>query len=289
MQLSIQLGAVDLTEPVQRDVLRFGVSVSEEDNPLVDGVLVLVLEDLDLGHMGVGLQSREEPPVAFGRHGLARDLQAPDRHRSLFYTGSVYIVGMPDWPKNLDGGMSPDEDLLLEPLSLEDQFAKDVQTLRGPRPEPFISDAGVPRMSKERLKQFVLDILDGRIFTSDQINRTTSHECSECDRPCGNLDERGASLCCGAVPRTQVRWGVEPQLVFLPLAFLDRESLERLMKFEQEIGCFWGPMKSTLPRGLNGYPMLMEMGIMHVEDWAKVRKVLVREQQRRQDLDLDDE
>lgn len=195
---------------------------------------------------------------------------------------------MTNWPKNLDGGMSPDEDLLLEPLPLEDQFAKDVRTLRKGA-EPLIPESGVARMSKEQLKQFILDVLDGKVFTSEQIDRTTFYECSECGASCGqHLDERGATHCCSAVPQPQVRWGVEPQLVFLPLAFLDEESLSRLMKHEQEIGCFWGPMKSALPRGINGYPMLMEMGIMHIEDWAKAHKVLIREYQRRQELDLDD-
>lgn len=186
--------------------------------------------------------------------------------------------------------MPPSEDLLLEPLPLEAQLEKDLQTLR---PDVGV-DGPIPRMSKAELKDFVLGVLDGRYFTSDQIEKRVELVCPECKRSAPEdhadmlVDERGACRTCDVVPRPNVLWNVEPQLVFLPLAFMDEKLRQDLLEREKEIGIFWARLSASLPRGVNGYPMLTEMRIMHVEDWGRARKALIRESERRAELDLDD-
>lgn len=190
---------------------------------------------------------------------------------------------MVNWPRNMDSDWTLNEDLLLEPLPLEDQLARDHQTLR---PDRESLPETVGRMSKKDLKEFVVGVLENRIFTSHQIKGWVKYECPECKM---RLAEEMLNGCprCGLAPVPVVTYEVEPEMVFLPLAWAEGKFREFLKENAEDIGGFWGPLSSALPRGFNGYPMLMEMSIVHKNDWAKAHCVIQQELRRRDELDLD--
>lgn len=54
----------------------------------------------------------------------------------------------------------------------------------------------------------------------------------------------------------------------------------------RDLGIIWERIDRAGPRSINGYPMFMSCHLMHREDWEKARKAAVKEQERRQQVDL---
>ena len=56
------------------------------------------------------------------------------------------------------------------------------------------------------------------------------------------------------------------------------------------LGCIWETTgageRTTLPRGVNGYPMFMSCHLMHKDDLARVRVAVNRERQRREEIEV---
>jgi hypothetical protein len=110
----------------------------------------------------------------------------------------------------------------------------------------------LPHMSDDRLRQFILDFLGGRLFTS------------------AHMSEGAPDM----LP-----------MVFMPLALggladWTREEIE-------QIGIFYEYLADAGPRSINGMPCFFSMRMLHVEDWRRARKVIHREMQRQEELSLD--
>jgi hypothetical protein len=54
----------------------------------------------------------------------------------------------------------------------------------------------------------------------------------------------------------------------------------------KDCGPLYGHTKDTWPRSINGYPMFYEVGILHKEDWKRVRKAVEGEWERQQTLSV---
>lgn len=137
------------------------------------------------------------------------------------------------------------EDLLLTPPTDQAQLEADWQALQHPVPE----DGCCPKVSDEKLREFVLGVLEGSLYTSDQVR----------DR---NL----------------------LSMVFLPLALgaLNGWREDQL----KEIGVLYAPMSAALPRSINGYPIFGEFCLLNKDDWARASKAIHREWSRRQKIEI---
>jgi hypothetical protein len=152
---------------------------------------------------------------------------------------------MPDrWPKFHD--LQPSEELLLEPPSDQERLEADWQMLKGQESESH----ELPRMSPTRLKEFVLGVCDGSIFTSNQV------------------------------PQSDIIG-----MVFMPLAMggligWDENSIKK-------IGVIWEHMSKSLPRSINGMPIFASCSLMHTDDWKVASHAILEELDRRKNIKLD--
>lgn len=139
------------------------------------------------------------------------------------------------------------ENLLLVPPSVEKQLEASWQILHGEEPP----GSRPPRVSKDKIREFVLDALSGALFLSTQIRE---HDL-------------------GLLPT-----------IFLPLALggLEGWTEEEL----KNIGVFYARMSTSLPRSINGYPIFPELAVLHRDDWAMAAKTLAREDARRKELEI---
>lgn len=152
--------------------------------------------------------------------------------------------------------------------------------LRGQTPKERL-----PRMDDARLKDFILGVLEGRIFTTRHIKFRSYLECPKCDLRFPQAEDLHMCVECGGPLVARSEPDIELQLVFLPLAFGALGTLE-----ESElanIGGCWANYGDALPRAINGYPVFMSMGVMHTLDWERAWRVIDRESARRETLDLD--
>lgn len=108
----------------------------------------------------------------------------------------------------------------------------------------------IPRLSEDKLREFVLGVLDGRIYI---------------DRQVGNPEDVGH--------------------VFFPLLFgafsgYNEDSLKSY------VGCIYEYMDQALPRSINGRPCFASMRILHTEDWKRAHAAIVAEQERRKNIPI---
>jgi hypothetical protein len=108
---------------------------------------------------------------------------------------------------------------------------------------------GVGHKSEEELREFVIDFLAGRIYTTAHMPETA------------NLG-----------------------LVFMPLIFgaLSEWSEEDWA----EIGIIYEYLDKAGPRSVNGMPGFFSMQLMHVDDWARCLKAIGREQKRQGEIEV---
>lgn len=113
-----------------------------------------------------------------------------------------------------------------------------------------IADTEVPRLSDDKLKELVLGIVDGRIFTVQHINP----------------DQHPMLL----------------GQVFIPigLGVLQDWTPEQL----QKIGTLYEYYAKALPRTINGYPMFTSCQMVHIEDWVRACDAIQAEQDRRDNI-----
>jgi hypothetical protein len=112
-----------------------------------------------------------------------------------------------------------------------------------------LNQVGVPRMSDEQLRRFVVDFMGGRIFTSAQIRND------------------------GDIP-----------MVFMPLALGALHDWPR--EDWADIGIFYEYLDKAGPRSINGNPCFFSFRLMHVEDWKRCHVAIVREQERQQEIEV---
>lgn len=108
---------------------------------------------------------------------------------------------------------------------------------------------GVGRKSEEELREFVIDFLAGRIFTSAHMTNS-------------------ASL----------------GLVFMPLAL---GALSDWPDEDwADIGIIYEYLDKAGPRSINGMPSFFSLRIMHRDDWLRCIKAIQREHQRQQEIEV---
>ncbi len=108
----------------------------------------------------------------------------------------------------------------------------------------------VPRMTKNERVQFVLNYVDGQIFTSMQIRNPN-------DLP----------------------------MVFMVLAFGALDGWER--EDAKQIGCFYEYLSAAGPRAINGMPMFLSVRFMHRDDCERCFDAIDRELDRRDEARKD--
>lgn len=107
----------------------------------------------------------------------------------------------------------------------------------------------LPRMTDDQLREFVLGLCDGKLFTSEHVK-------NERDIP----------------------------MIFMPLALgaIGDWSKEELA----EIGVVWEWLKEAGPLGVNGNPLFFSMRLMHKDDWERAVKAWEAETERRKHIAL---
>lgn len=128
---------------------------------------------------------------------------------------------------------------------MADDFEKDWSALR-----PSV----VRDMGRDELRQFVLALCDGKVFTSQHIP----------------ADRQKRML----------------PLVFLPLFFGGVDYLPE--RDHDKIGLFWEYRDQALPRSIDGYPCFMSCRVMTRSDWERAHEAYTREMDRRAKLVLFD-
>lgn len=108
------------------------------------------------------------------------------------------------------------------------------------------SSREVPRMTEDEIRQFVLNVCDGHVFTSAQCEPAIIHS------------------------------------IFMPIAL---GAFEGWTEDEcSKVGCIWEHMKEAGPRSINGMPMFMSLRMMHIEDWDRARVAIAAEFERRKEI-----
>lgn len=105
----------------------------------------------------------------------------------------------------------------------------------------------LPRMTDDQLREFVLGVVDGRIFTDRQAR--------------------------------------DPGMVFYPILFgafsgYNQESVKN------RLGCVYEYVDKALPRAVNGQPCFMSMRIMHIDDWKRASAAITAEVERRKTIKI---
>ena len=144
------------------------------------------------------------------------------------------------------------------------------------------------RMSPEDRKQFVLDVLANRIFSSAHLRKGDDIGMVFFPLACGGI---GPSL-----PKLEPPPETCPEEVSLDEREEQLERLEQLNEhnewlntkirehYFQHLGGLYEHYDKALPRGINGLPFFMSVRVMHIEDWNMVNEVIVAEQERLADL-----
>jgi hypothetical protein len=104
-----------------------------------------------------------------------------------------------------------------------------------------------PALPQEDLREFVRAFLAGEIFTSAQI-----------------------------APRS-----VQLGMVFMPVLFGALGNTDI-----RTVGVLWEYLSKAGPRSINGYPGFFSFRIMNTGDWDRVLKVIIREQERLENLEI---
>lgn len=105
----------------------------------------------------------------------------------------------------------------------------------------------IPRLTDDQLREFVLGVVDGRIFTDHQAR--------------------------------------DPVMVFYPLLFgafseYNQESVKN------RLGCIYEYVDKALPRAVNGQPCFMSMRCMHIDDWKRASTAINAEVERRKTIKI---
>ncbi len=108
-------------------------------------------------------------------------------------------------------------------------------------------DFNVPRMTPDELKQFIIDVVDNKIFTSAHMTE----------------QERKQHL----------------QLVFMPVALGALSGAPK--EVYDAIGILWEYYRDALPMGVNGMPIFASCRIMWKEDWILAREKITKLQEKR--------
>jgi len=106
----------------------------------------------------------------------------------------------------------------------------------------------IPRMTDDQLREFVLGVVDGRIFTDRQARN-------------------------------------DPFMVFFPpiwspFAGYNQESMKN------RLGCIYEYVDKALPRAINGQPCFMSMRVMHIDDWKRASAAITAEVERRKTIKI---
>jgi len=107
-----------------------------------------------------------------------------------------------------------------------------------------------PAMTDEELKEFVLGVVDGKIFTSRHI-------------PINVLEKM-------------------LHLIFMPLGLGGLKEVSK--KDIKNIGAFWEWTSKCMTMGINGYPMFTSCRAITKKDWARAAFAIEKEEKRRKEL-----
>lgn len=146
----------------------------------------------------------------------------------------------------------PPEHPIIEPGALDD----------GVPPAPESSELGaawddlkealdLPRVSDEKLRQFVDDFVSNRIFTSAHLR--------------------------------DVEVDLLP-MIFMPIALgcfakVQPDTLKN-------IGVVYEYLDKAGPRSINGKPVFFSLNMLHIEDWKRALVAIEKEQERRKHIEL---
>lgn len=115
-----------------------------------------------------------------------------------------------------------------------------IEELLGEPPE-------IHRMTDDKLKEFVLGLCDGKVFTSEH---------------CNSPDD------------------IRRVFMVVGLGGLSNIPQEQL----QNVGILWEWLDKAGPRSINGMPMFLSVRLMHKEDWARAVVAYKKEMDRRDQI-----
>lgn len=139
----------------------------------------------------------------------------------------------------------------------------------------------IPRLAPDALKDFIFSYVAGDIYTNVNV-------------PQNLIGQIFIPLALGALvpPYDDLKSSISEKLK-LPFKSLSKEDQEKtedviIREWGQDIGCLWANLKrdKTTAMSINGYPMFIEMHVMHKDDYAKAADAINEELRRRKELTL---
>ena len=146
------------------------------------------------------------------------------------------------------------------------------------------------RLSEEALREYVQNVLSGRVFCSGHLRPGEDPSMVWYPILFGALGPAKIDL--PEPPETIPEdWTVEqfeeyPAKHAAIKAKLEAEALKCWEHFAKHIGGFWEFNSKALPRSINGLPCFMSVKVMHIEDWRRANVAIMREQERLANLDV---
>lgn len=146
------------------------------------------------------------------------------------------------------------------------------------------------RMTAEERKQFVLDVLANKIFSSAHLRKGDDIGMVFFPLACGGVAPRFPSPdpppeeCPEDMSVDEWEAKIESHAHRAEVAkWLDHRVVEHWASL---VGGFWEYHDQALPRGINGLPFFMSVRVMHIEDWKLTSEVIIREEKRLAELEV---
>jgi hypothetical protein len=81
-------------------------------------------------------------------------------------------------------------------------------------------------------------------------------------------------------------WTVADRTYRRERAIHERHITRARSRYFRDLGILWEWMHKAGPRSVNGYPIFFSLRIMHREDWNRALKAIIREEKRRESIEL---
>ena len=146
------------------------------------------------------------------------------------------------------------------------------------------------KMSDKDIKEYVLAVLENRVFSSAHLSEYDDIGMVFLPIAFGGLGpqmpefpERPAEIPDDWTPAQFDEYPAKRKAL---MEMVEGEIGKAREHYFKHLGGVWEYMDKALPRGINGLPCFMSMRLMHIDDWNRANKVIKKEMDRRETLEV---